>query len=217
MKHITIMGDSTACGEWDKTQTLLHGGTAQYLRDAGHKVMSVAATGASNKEQTEAVRGTNSDVVIWFLTDPWRDLKNAGLQHQPKTLESYHRRREQLLKTVFNRVSDLPIWLIGGMSAVPEWVSIDHPNWRVITPDMRLWLIPDAEPIDTLARLWKYPDCDEALVDYHQQQEAMLHRHLDKARNDAASGEHRYFWPDGRHANRQAHLKLTQELLLPLL
>ena len=217
MKNITIMGDSTACGEWNKTQTLLHGGTAQYLREAGHSVSSVAAGGASNKEQTVAVQGSNADVVVWFLTDPWRDLKNAGLQHQPKTLESYHRRREQLLKTVFQRVGDLPVWLIGGMSAVPPWVLDDFPNWRVIVPDMRIWLIPDARPIDTLARLWTYPDCDEGLVEYHQRQEQLLQQHLDRAKNDTASGEHKYFWPDGRHANRHAHLRLTQELLLPLL
>jgi hypothetical protein len=217
MKNITVMGDSTALGEWDKTQTLVHQGTELYLREAGHNVTNLARPGASNRQQVELVGDTEADVVLWFLTDPWRDLMKAGLDHYPRTLDSYHRRRELLLRTVFKRVSHLPIWLVGGMSSVPEWVTADHTDWRVIVPDMRLWLVPGAKPIDTLARLWTHQHCAEDLVYYHEKQESILEEHLDRAKNDVTSAEHKYFWPDGRHANRQAHLRLTQDLLLPIL
>ncbi len=211
------MGDSWSCGEWDQSQRLAHKGTEQYLIDAGHNVTNVGEGGASNRQQTALAADSNSQIILWFLTDPLRDLKIAGWQHQPRTLNSYHRRREHLFRTAFDQMRDLPVWLIGGASAVPEYVSTEYTEWRVIVPDMRRWLIADAEPIDTLSRTWAYPDCSEDLLTYHEQQERMLTKHFVKAEFGLNSAEHKWFWPDGVHPNRQAHKKLTQELLLPLL
>ena len=217
MTDITIMGDSWACGEWDLKQKLAHPGTEQYLRDAGHNVTSVAKGGACNREQTALMAESKADVIIWFLTDPLRDLTISGWSHLgPLTLESYHSRRDSLFKAAFDRMSDLPVWLIGGASAVPDWVASIYPKWRVIVPDLRMWLIPDAEPIDCLSRTWPYPDCSEDLLTYHEQQEKMLNRHFIRSENAVQSDEHRLFWPDGHHPNREAHLRLTNKLLLPL-
>ena len=112
---------------------------------------------------------------------------------------------------------DCPVWLIGGACAIPEYVATEYPTWKVVVPDMRLWLISDAEPIDTLSRTWPYPDCSEELLTYHENQEKMLARHFVRAENGIGTDEHRWFWPDGNHPNRNAHMKLTQDLLLPLL
>ena len=217
MTDITIMGDSWACGEWDLTQTLVHRGTEQYLIDAGHKITNVAEGGASNRMQTSSAIDSKSDIILWFLTDPLRDLKRAGWEHQPRTLQSYHRRREQLLRTAFKKMNDLPVWLVGGACAIPDYVETEHQNWKVIVPDMRIWLIPDATPIDTLSRTWPYPDCSEELLTYHEKQEKMLARHFVRCENGVGTNEHKYFWPDGYHPNREAHSGLTKELLLPLL
>jgi hypothetical protein len=220
MANIMIMGDSWACGEWGGRDTpegygVTHAGTQQYLTESGHRVCQLAEGGSSNRRQVDR-RLELTDPVdhsIWFLTDPLRDIPETDIA---LTLVEYRAQRDHLLRQQFDRVRHLPILLVGGVSAVPAWVHSEYPLFTTLVPDLRRWLLPHAEPCETLCRRWRYPTCDPALLQHWERQERTLARHLAHALIPDRI-EHRWFWPDGRHPNRAAHQRLTHELILPLL
>jgi len=220
MANIMIMGCSWARGEWgggdtDQGYRVLHPGTQRYLEQAGHRVVSVAQGGSSNRAQVDRVRPDRIrgiDQIIWFLTDPCRDVPETDIAH---TLPGYQAQRDHLLRRQIDRVPHLPMLLIGGVSAVPAWVADEYPSITVLVPDLRCWLLPGREPCETLNRAWRYPDCDPALLAHWEQHERTLRLHLTRARHEPDSPEHQWFWPDGRHPNRAAHQRLTDELILP--
>jgi hypothetical protein len=66
-------------------------------------------------------------------------------------------------------------------------------------------------------RTWRYEDCDEEMLDFHERCEEVSFMFRWRAELRTGSMEQRYWWPDGVHPNRLAHQRLTQELILPLL
>ena len=222
MANIVIMGDSWACGEWGGHLTpqgyrVLHPGTTQYLREAGHRVISVAQGGGSNRTQVDRVRPDRVrgvDHVMWFLTDPCRDIPET---HIARTLPGYQAQRDLLLRTQFDRVGHLPVALIGGVAPVPAWVAQEYPGFTTLVPDLRRWLLPDTDPCELLCRAWRYPDPDPALLAHWEQDERTLALHGARAEDEPDSPEHQWFWPDGLHPNRAAHRRLTDHVILPYL
>ena len=219
--RIIVAGDSWACGEWGgradpEGYRVLHPGTAQYLREAGHRVISVAYGGSSNRAQVDRVRPDQVrgiDRIIWFLTDPCRDIPETDIA---RTLPEYLAQRDLLLRQQFDRVRHLPITLIGGNSAVPAWVADEYPGIVTLVADLRCWLLQGQEPCETMCRQWRYPDCDLDLLTHWESEERRVEQHLAHALIPGRA-EREWFWPDGRHPNRAAHLRLTEELILPLL
>ena len=239
MTKIMMMGDSWARGEWGKGSDyryqVLHPGTRRFLEEAGHSVISVAGEGSSNWAQVDRLQpyhamqrdrdsGRNladADVVLWFTTDPLRDLRDLK-DSQPTTMADFQTRPDSLLRgnmdTLQGIVGDRPVWIVGGVGVMPSWVQARHPRWRVIVPDLMRWLVPGSDvSVIHLNRCWRYENCDEELLDYHEKQAQRASNFQWRAEHRLASDEHRYFWPDGSHPNREAHRRLTQELILPLL
>ena len=229
MTSMMILGDSWACGEWGDHEghyQNTHGGTAHYLREAGHEVISMADGGASNWSQLDRISphhamGHNlqdAEVVLWFITDPLRDPQDS----QPGTMRDLHMKQTQLLTdsmtTLASLVGDREVWLVGGVGVVPAWVKTRHPGWRVIVPDLLRWLVPASEVSAMhLNRTWRYGDCDSALLDHFEIEEQRVASFRWRAEHRRDSDEHRLFWPDGSHPNREAHRLLTEQLILPLL
>ena len=220
MASITIIGCSWACGEWGGAATaqgyrVLHAGTAQYLREQGHQVTQLAQGGDSNRHQVDLLLDTRPrDHHIWFLTDPLRDLPHSQVA---RGLLAHRAQLDHLMRLQFDRVQHLPLLLIGGAAAVPEWVSREYPNITTVCPDLRCWLLPGREPCECLCRVWQYPDCDPELLAHWEHEERVNALHMTRAQHRIHSPEHRWFWPDGLHPNRAAHQRLTAELILPLL
>jgi len=217
MGKILIIGDSWGCGEWSLSKEVVHEGTKHYLQEAGYKITSIAEGSSSNAEQISKLNDhKDADICIWFLTDPLREV-----DRQPTTLEQYHHTRRTLLERSFEHVDALlpntEIWLIGGVCQVPEWLATQYPRWKIVVKDLRAWLLSEDNHIDTLCRDWQYPDCDVALLGYHELQEKIIARHRIRAERGIDTKEHRLFWPDTVHPNRLGHHKLTEELLLPML
>lgn len=219
------MGDSWACGEWGwnsyNQYVLLHRGISLYMQEAGYPVFSFARGGSSNKKQVDELLKTVAsmdrppDHIIWFLTDPFRDILQRNSQipeGMSTTLTEYQAQREHLLREQFNRIRSLKVLLIGGECPVPAWVKDDYSNIEIVVPDLRCWLLPDAEPCDTINRVWQYPDrADYALIDYWKQQDDIYKS--DMTVHHKESDSHKFFWPDGTHPNRLAHRMLTDYLL----
>ena len=240
MANIMIMGDSWAMGEWGGWDTpggyrVLHPGTRQYLQDAGHRVCSVAESGSSNWAQVDRMSPHHAyqrdrecphsahltEVIIWFLMDPLRDHSSLGSQI-PTTRAEYSTQPDQLMRARLTDMArlypDRRILLIGG-HPVPPWVAQEFPQFAVVVRSLLHWLIPSAHPdlLPALGRTWQYGDCDPELLDHWEQVEQIRGKHLWRAEHRPDSPEHRWFWPDGLHPNRVAHLRLTHELILPLL
>jgi hypothetical protein len=229
-----IMGDSWALGEWrrdpDTGYHISHGGVRQYLREAGHHTVSVADAGASNWSQLDRLARHHPyqapgseyhvagvDVIIWFVTDPLRDL-----DRQPRTLAEFHLERERRIRLSMTQMSersrDRRVLLVGAVASLPAWLPAEFPGLTVVTRDLTRWLIPDTTVDQAYCnRTWRYAACDTALMDHHELQESRREIFQWRAENRPETAEHRWFWPDGQHPNREAHQRLTQELILPLL
>jgi hypothetical protein len=239
MTTIMIMGDSYACGEWNGNRggdrpseyRVQHPGTQKYLADAGHRVITVADGGSSNWSQLDRIsphhpyqKDRNSghnlaeaDVVLWFMTDPLRDLTN-----QPTTMADFQTRPDSLLRDSTEHlrglVGDRPVWIVGGVGRVPHWVQTEYPTWRVIVPDLMGWLCPEVQVSTVhLCRGWLYGHCEPELMAHHEAEEQRVSNFIWRAEHRTDCDGHRWFWPDGAHPNREAHRRLTQELILPLL
>jgi hypothetical protein len=223
MASIMIMGDSWACGEWaghDTAHVVTHPGTRQYLRQRGHDVISVARGGHGNATQVDRLRVYTEDPgrptpdhIIWFLSDPCRDIPHTAIA---RTMRDYRAQRDLLLRRQFDRVAHLPMALIGGVAPVPAWVDQEYPGFTTLVPDLRRWLLPHANPCEVLCRTWRYPECDPGLLSHWEQQERTLTLHEARARQPTTA-EHQWFWPDPIHPNRAAHLRLVDHVIQPYL
>ena len=233
--QFTIMGDSWACGEWGRKHPEnlhdqfgnRHAGITQYLRDDQHDVRVLAQGGHGNRQQIQHAEelGTQGQ-IIWFITDPLRDLRNLTgtgehdwfdrLPREVQTLAQYRQTRDQQLRSALTAMRDHSVWLIGAVCRLPEWVAREFPEYRIITPDLTAWLLGHPGP-DSFCRQWLYYDCEPDLAEYYDQQEQRLAEHLERATEDESSVEHRLFWPDGQHPNREAHRLLYDQLIKPLI
>jgi hypothetical protein len=215
MATFMIMGDSWARGEFnERDRHIQHPGTREHLRQAGHRVITVAEEGSSNRAQVTRLLADPRPWhhCVWFLTDPLRDLSGSEI---PRDLDSYRLARRDLLRRQFDRVRHLEIWVVGGVCAVPEWMCGEYPGLRCVVPDLRRWLMPQAPAVETLCRAWPYPTCEPALLAHWESEERRVAQHRAHALIPGRP-EHQWFWPDGTHPNRGAHLRLTQELILPM-
>ena len=234
---LLIMGDSWGVGEWgwdlSGTYTILHPGLGHYVSEAGHSVINISRGSDSNRAQVDTLLSRLATAspprrIVWFVTDPLRDFDGymsktyseqiARFFAPLQTLQQYQDAKDRLLRRQLERVKDLDILLVGGVQPLPHWVGNEFPGLCVLCADMRRWLIPDYELVDGPwgARTWHYPDVAPALVEYFTLQERLAERHCHRVQ-DAHSLEHRYFYPDNFHPNRQAHHRLAEELILPQL
>ena len=236
MANIMIMGDSWACGEWcgpPDVGRVLHPGTAQYLREAGHTVRSVAQGGSSNWAQVDRMSphhryqrepqdphsARDTTVIVWFLTDPIRDTGESP----PGSYQDYRTLELDLMRASLRGMARLyphcQMLLIGGVSPVPAWVAQEFPQFQVVVESLLHWLIPQAPRslLPVLCRGWQYGAADPAMLDHWEAAEQHRAQFQWRAAHRPDTPEHQWFWPDGAHPNRAAHLRLTQELILPRL
>ena len=229
--QFTIMGDSWCWGEFPPDSHTYKGRWSNnlplILRGAGHQCQVLAEAGSSNLTQTERAheQGVQGQ-VIWYITDPFRDLEHdfrpgpvreySLLHERVQTVAQYHHERERLLRARFEEMRDHPVWLLGGVCPIPQWVGRDYPQFRVLCEDVCRYLTGVPVPL-AMCRKWDHYDCSPELVDLYHEHEQETQRFRDRAKNEPASPEHEWFWPDGIHPNRQAHQRVYDDLILPLI
>lgn len=220
--NILIAGDSWSCGEWGDPprgaayyhgiQGVRHGGLAQYLREDGHEVTLVGQGSSSNSAQVDRIiqlgkKLKNFHRVIWFHTDPLRDIDQKEISNSREELKQ---QREKLDRFQYQKLQNLgiEIFCLGGCSPIKIEQIRDYSNLKVVIADLQTWLLPNSKTMDPLGRWWKYQNPNLELLSDFEEQERLVENHITKARDQKTTQEHLLFWPDGLHPNREAHLRL---------
>jgi hypothetical protein len=223
--NVLISGDSWSCGEWgdpipgqnyyQNIQGVRHGGLVQYLREDGHDVQLIGQGSSCNLTQVTRMYELGKslkkfDRIIWFHTDPLRDVAEKDIAN---SLQSLEQQKRTLDRKQYQRLQELnrEILCLGGCSPINEDIN-DYSNLRVIIYDLQAWLLPGRETIDPLGRWWRYQAPDLDLLSKFEHTEQLLQAHIKRARDQANTAERELFWPDGLHPNREAHLRIYNHM-----
>jgi hypothetical protein len=223
---ILIAGDSWGCGEWgwgageqkwedgdelDESYIITHRGLEYYLIEVGHDVTNISCGGASNKEilvKLQQLDLQRYDHIIWFQTDPIRDLRPYG-DKLVDTFDNLLTKQNSLLDSTYQTLNsfDKKIICLGGCSKLNLDLINKYTNLLPVIPSIPELLMPTfIHPkiwfSDWIDQSWRHFDVDslDNLV-------------YNKTLQDSIFNNKELFWPDGRHPNRHAHRKLFEYLI----
>lgn len=208
-------------------------GYPEMLIDHGIDVVNISLAGASNFGLVERIKqelDRNSyDCVLFTQTDPMREnIHDGRLDHhkvfqwaqESGTLSQFITRRLQTLYQTLTYVSDrwqVPVWVMGGCSAVPVDV-VDLCGCRAVIPSIPEILIPGYQD-----HVW-YDTNHWTITGYHdlvrrelgvrfKEWHSITDMILYKVTNYSNS---EYFRPDQWHPNSDAHHIIKDRILLEL-
>lgn len=240
---IIICGDSWGCGEW-KQLTVEHRGITQYLEDSGHEVINVSVPGGSNLDTCVALQTTlgvlskfnklepATTIIILFQTEWFRDI--GALAHpvrvpyikQPLSQDLIHivisHWQYQLVS--ISKKYNVKIHLVGGASDT-MWLSKfeeEYPGLSILCQSMTNLCVNNNDRIECPVYGIRYP---ESLVTVTKKicssttdlENIVEQLDLGEQRSNIFLKHPEYFWPDGVHANREAHYKLFEYIKEKLL
>jgi len=219
-QRILIGGDSWGCGEWhwdeSKWPILSHLGLEQYLVDDGFSVVNCSKGGSSNKDAVERIgRKLSSDTydyVIWFQTDPLRDLEplpkstNIFVNDQ-RLLDSYN----EMLNSNYKMLNQLgnKVICIGGCSKLDPDIH-NYVNLIPLVDSMIELLLPHI----TAPTIWSHwipiSTGNTMILEWLHTldtsiEEDLLDRLLADTEIKDQIGKEPLFTPDGGHPNRDGH------------
>jgi len=213
---ILIIGDSWGCGEWAMSgpngYCTVHPGLEFYLKEHGYDVNNLSQGGYSNSDIFNSLRdhlaiNNSYDVIIWFQTDPLRNLRPYAdnIEIFKKNKEDFILVHDELLNSIYAKFNslDLPIHCLGGTTKLNLALLEKYPNLHPVIPSIiemfgeahiKIW------PSDWIKNPQILKSLSRTLVDYlHSECEPKLSRE--------------WFFPDGRHPNRKAHKKIFEFLI----
>lgn len=237
-KGILMVGDSWTQGEFEaynhgaQSHVVVHRGLSQYLMDDGHRVHNRGIPASSNSESywqtyaafnlpTEATHYPKPiedpiDYVIWFTSDPLRDIQQDEYTRRLKETGSI---RQVMIDVTerwyeqFNNLSDtigLPIYLIGGWTPVWEGIA-KYKNLQSLIPCVHNLLVPGSDISFTHAAMHLYPHVRESgwFSDAVKQEIIEL---VDEwaYSEDVRKAHPELFFPDWEHPNRLGHYKIYE-------
>ena len=219
MSSFLITGDSWGLGEWAvrehsvqpaglKSRYITHSGLHYYLEQEGHQVINISHAGQSNKVITRLLKlhletHSNYDYIIWFQTDPLRDLRPYTKSFTKLTTNNeLIDNRNILLNDTYTLLNSLnkTIHCIGGCSKLNVDAIQSCANLIPIIPSVIELCLPEfiQPPIsfsDWINFIPKdFKDFDELIT---------IKKNLDLFYTEPVY--QKYFWPDGSHVNRYGH------------
>jgi hypothetical protein len=223
MSKILICGDSWGCGEWniDCTKTL-HSGLEQYLKDAGHNVVNISRGGCSNLDSVARIklwieRFGQVDSIFVFQTEYSRDFKHHSTESW--NASSIEDLSSQWVENFYFRLSSLAqkhqctINIIGGASDTVWFDNMDndYPGCNIVCQSLTNLLINNDSRIADPVFSW-YDSKTEPLLARVKTQlntgKLLSVINLGFERESALKENPQWFYPDGKHPNRQGHQKL---------
>lgn len=214
---IVIAGDSWGCGEWgehpEKGYSLLHQGIEHYLKNLGLNVVNLSLPGGSNSFATYRLSNFNltvNDKIIWFQTDPIRDLRpyNTNFTNIIKNYDSFIKEQNSLLDSTYKKLNDLNISIccIGGCSKLNLVLLQKYNNLIPLIPSAIQFFYPDYNHPDIWTSEWiNYitANCTLDFIEPQKLKQDLLYE------NEYSE----FFYPDGKHMNRKAHKVLTDYII----
>lgn len=211
MKRILISGDSWGCGEWNEWATangseygISHPGLEQYLIDDGFFVVNCSMGNLANKDSIGRLEHQlclgDYDHIIWFQSDPLRDLRPyKNFNHMFTDYQQILASSNELLNSHYKRLNQLgkKIICIGGCSKLDPDIS-NYENLIPLVSSVIELLLPDF----TAPRVW----CSDWVHHINSKiNESLLDCLLIEKKIQDQIGEQPIFQPDGRHPNRKGH------------
>jgi hypothetical protein len=213
---------------------ITHGGLSEYLK-ATHRVVNISKPGGSNWQTYERIKnffasGCADNLtekvthVFVFQTEWWRDF---GLRTPyPSDYISYNFKKfnsqfpTEIIYNWYYRLSDLAqkysvkILLIGGVADTEYFENFEKeiPGLAVVCQSFVNLCVNDVHTVSEPC--WGLLDADVVVhIKKHINNNLdfeYLNAEISKSQNrtNIFHSEKEWFWPDQRHANRCAHLKL---------
>jgi hypothetical protein len=204
--ELTTAGfDLTTFGDDIGYYTVLHTGLQQYFEDAGHIVTNISRAGESINHaicQLSQLTLTDYDHIIWFQTDPLRNLAPyTNFEYEFRTIDSLLYRQQELLKQSYYELNSLgkKINCLGGCSKLAVELLGEFNNLHPVINSVPEFLLPHyIHPIiwhsawhKKINRLFDIDSLDKLVV-FKKLQDSLIE-------------EKELFWPDGGHPNRHGH------------
>jgi hypothetical protein len=244
--NILIGGCSWGVGEWqrgdltNKSNNVLHGGLAQYIKEADHQVVNLSHAGANNTFiftalrnylAAESLKNNNyPDFILVFQTEYCRDY-GFRFEEDYKELSQVNDLAYIWLARFYSSLSGLAqkyktkIYIIGGCGDT-VWLdnmSQQYPGVEILCQSLVNLLTNDNHRVDEPVYSWYTNTCQALAAELKM---ILPNDKLDDLIDKIDLGVQRqsllrlhpeYFWPDGTHPNRMGHKKLYDMLVQPLL
>jgi len=220
MSEILIAGDSWGCGEWgwdsNGYYVVTHKGLEQYFTDDGFTVTNISEGGIGNNTVILNLKKfllSNPDYsghIIWFQSDPFRDLRPyETFTVDYTTYEGLIDKLNQLLLETYNQFNSFnkKILCLGGVSKLNLKLILPFNNLVAAIPSIPELLLPDYQHAEIVFSDWynlidrqfSLDDLDKLLYNKQLQDSLIDYKDL--------------FWPDGSHPNRVGHKKIFEYLI----
>jgi hypothetical protein len=231
MNKIMIAGDSWGCGEWNVTcDQILHRGIETYFTELGHNVVNVSKGGCSNLDTVNRIKlwidkfgADNVELIYVFQTEYSRDFKHS--LPEDWNINSFSDLSDIWLARFYTRLSEISqthscqIKIIGGCCDTLWFDNMnqDYPGCEIVCQSMTNLLINDDPSIQVPVLSW-YDKHTEPLLQKAREKDIDLEQILEYMnsgfeRESTLRENPKWFFPDGKHANRSGHLKLFEFLI----
>lgn len=226
-KKFLIGGDSWGMGVWndgaDSDYKVIHPGLNQLLEESGHTVYNCCRSNSSNSASIRRLAAlvkdqyTVGDVIIWFQSDPTRDLRGADMT--TALLEAGS--PKQLVKQILNQnYQDLnainkPIHAIGGLCNLDIELLRLYNNIKVLVPSWVYLLVKDLYPEVAQRTVLGDVACNIKDVDlnkFTKDQRLLLVDELHEMNETKHFYVNEMFKPDYRHPNLSGHKILFEKI-----
>ena len=214
--NIVIIGDSWGCGEWLNSSKVVHTGLEYFLSEYGCNVVNLAVGASSNSIQIcnllnylKDNDNTDSiDCIIWFQTDPIRDLGPYNQEFFPQSVSELVEAGKKLLEKSYKKLNNIGItvYCLGGVAKLEDSIN-NYPNLVPVIPSI-IEMFGGVQPeywvgawVDTVKLR------DEFLTELESVPP------LKSLEDWANLLPRQWFYPDGSHPNRDAHYKIFQHII----
>jgi len=213
MSSFVISGDSWGCGEWcvngPNGYGVVHNGLQQYLDETGHLTKNVAKGGSSNLDSVRRLKAelfikSDYDYIIWFQTDPLRDLRPYDKSRFVTftKIDDMLTSCSMLLNVTYTLLNNIgvPVHCIGGLSKLNIELMKDYRNLIPMIPSVKELYVPEHRHSNIAFSDWikfiprQFQDFDE-LISIKHEDDHFFENPAHKI----------FFWPDGIHPNRYGH------------
>ena len=235
IQRFLICGDSWGVGayryEGNGIYPIPNTGIDYYLRQHGHYVKNIAQGQASNYVQLKELSKTleadsNYDYVIWFQTEPNRDIIDTVLgnalesvtQYPSFDIKDYSKcmsyikdRNYQYAQYIYDKFN-VPFVVVGGLSKIDDSIM----NYNFVSYVIKSWLDDITNYEYDLAENMHQNIMLKVLTECHNVDKGYMVRELDKMKLVEESLETHPNFSNGVHPNAEQYAKLTTRLLSEL-